>query len=133
MTNKNVINQSMPSNREIFHACFNSRIRFNVEKMATEIMAESTHFVKKNGKKSEVLNKFCFCLFFCIINTFGNVRRYVESNDKTITINIDDIILTNCVRPPTRCCTAERDNDAQHGKQRKNDENILAVPNAINS
>lgn len=50
----------MPSNREIFHACFNSRIRFNVEKMATEMIAESTHFVK-NEKK---IRSFIQILFF---------------------------------------------------------------------
>lgn len=91
-------------------------------------MADSTHYCFFGKKIESNQNKS-----WTTTHTLGNVRRYVESNDKMMTINIDDIILTSCVRPPTRSCTAERDNDAQHGKQRKNDEKTLAAPNAINS
>lgn len=67
------------------------------------------------------------------ILTIGNVRRQLEKNNKNNTNNVDDMIVANCVRVPTRFITADRANDPEHGQQRKNDENILAVPNAINS
>ncbi len=80
------------------------------------------------------MNKIRVCFFFRSIKpTFGKWYKNGANSKSTVKITPQETNPAICVLPPILSCNVLRDSAADAGYAKKNDENMLAVPKAINS